>query len=408
MFGAGGNIRFAAGEDLQGDSGGEGEKNLSSGSDVGDKCDVSLNDGFVLDGNQWNREGDEKMKENSSFGTATSHSSEHHVQQDSLATHELEREIKRIKVEKIKSEESRLQLKYSLREAEEQIICLKASADQALRKVSSMQVERQEFMSHLEELKNFNKTNDENLTGEINELKKVNQTMKENLTKCLIEENEQQKKRAMYEELCRLQRREVLMLQEEKRKLQAELEKKEKELSLLDEDRRKAVEGLEKFREKIRAERGKDGQEELSDCQLDLVKFKRMTSSYFDQKKRAHVVKRSYAKLEVKCGGAVGFSLQNFFDGNYYAAKNTYDQNPDAHTVLFEGDFRKGNISKYILAEWRIFYVDDYAYESEGMCLNHRIIVWNRNLMRSVLPSQPHFLLSCINFSKQECRDSRG
>lgn len=35
----------------------------------------------------------------------------------SLATHEFEREIKLIKVEKMKSDESRLQLKYSLREA---------------------------------------------------------------------------------------------------------------------------------------------------------------------------------------------------------------------------------------------------------------------------------------------------
>jgi hypothetical protein len=60
-----------------------------------------------------------------------------------MATQDFEREIKQIKLEKMESEESSLQLKHSLGEAEEQIICLKTSADCAYRKVSTMELERQ-------------------------------------------------------------------------------------------------------------------------------------------------------------------------------------------------------------------------------------------------------------------------
>ncbi len=273
------------------------------------------------------------------FG-GTSLCSKHASQHDAMATQEFEREIKRIKIEKMESDESRLQLKHSLREAEEQIICLKTSADHALEKVSMMEAERQEYMTHLEELKKFNKTNDDNWTKEINELKKRYHALEENLSKCQGEMNEQQKKRALYEELCRLQRQEILVLNEEREKQQSELINKETESCLHNEDPQETGEGRQSIHESL--------------PETKLAAFKKLADKYF----RAKLWKmgKRPVRLHVKStmGKTVGFSLQHFFDANYVATKNAEARFANAHEVLFDE-----NVAGAILSEWCIFYDDN-------------------------------------------------
>jgi hypothetical protein len=66
--------------------------------------------------------------------------SNHKVQYEDALTEEFEREIERIQMEKLKSEECRLQMKQSLQESEEQIAHLRASVDRALSKILSMEI----------------------------------------------------------------------------------------------------------------------------------------------------------------------------------------------------------------------------------------------------------------------------
>jgi chromosome segregation ATPase len=120
--------------------------------------------------------------------------SNHKVQYEDALTEEFEREIERIQMEKLKSEESRLQMKQSLQESEEQIVHLRASVDRALSKILSMEMERNEYMLQVEELTNANETNMINIRKEMNALKETNHALEENLRKCQSETNEQQSK----------------------------------------------------------------------------------------------------------------------------------------------------------------------------------------------------------------------
>lgn len=120
--------------------------------------------------------------------------SNHKVQYEDALTEEFEREIERIQMEKLKSEESRLQMKQSLQESEEQIVHLRASVDRALSKILSMEMERNEYMLQVEELTNANETNMINIRKEMNALKETNHALEENLRMCQSETNEQQSK----------------------------------------------------------------------------------------------------------------------------------------------------------------------------------------------------------------------
>jgi chromosome segregation ATPase len=147
--------------------------------------------------------------------------SNHKVQYEDALTEEFEREIERIQMEKLKSEESRLQMKQSLQESEEQIVHLRASVDRALSKILSMEMERNEYMLQVEELTNANETNMINIRKEMNALKETNHALEENLRMCQSETNEQQskEKELIVLELKRKEKEQKVMAERHKQEL---------------------------------------------------------------------------------------------------------------------------------------------------------------------------------------------
>lgn len=147
--------------------------------------------------------------------------SNHKVQYEDALTEEFEREIERIQMEKLKSEECRLQMKQSLQESEEQIAHLRASVDRALSKILSMEMERNEYMLQVEELTNANETNMINIRKEMNALKETNHALEENLRKCQSETNEQQskEKELIVLELKRKEKEQKVMAERHKQEL---------------------------------------------------------------------------------------------------------------------------------------------------------------------------------------------
>ena len=147
--------------------------------------------------------------------------SNHKVQYEDALTEEFEREIERIQMEKLKSEECRLQMKQSLQESEEQIVHLRASVDRALSKILSMEMERNEYMLQVEELTNANETNMINIRKEMNALKETNHALEENLRMCQSETNEQQskEKELIVLELKRKEKEQKVMAERHKQEL---------------------------------------------------------------------------------------------------------------------------------------------------------------------------------------------
>lgn len=137
-------------------------------------------------------------------------------------TEEFETEIERIKLEKVKSEESRLQMKLSLQEAEEQIVRLRASVDRALSKILTTEMERNEYMLHVEDLKNINETIADNTGKEIQQLKEHNCILQENLRKCQSEMNVQRtkEKELISQEIKRKEKEEKVMAEKHKEELE--------------------------------------------------------------------------------------------------------------------------------------------------------------------------------------------
>ena len=90
---------------------------------------------------------------------------------------EFEREIERIKREAAKAEENRLKLEQALQEAQDQIICLRASAELEKSKMASLGTKKSEHMTQLEELKAGYEDSTQQLLKEINELKSRNQAL---------------------------------------------------------------------------------------------------------------------------------------------------------------------------------------------------------------------------------------
>lgn len=138
-------------------------------------------------------------------------------------TEKFEREIERIKLEKLKSEESRLQMKHALQEAEEQIDRLKASVNCSLSKILSTEMERNEYMMQVEELKHINETNEDALRKEISELREHNYALEENLLKCQSELNEQRakEKEHVVQELKRKEKEQKVMAERHKVELES-------------------------------------------------------------------------------------------------------------------------------------------------------------------------------------------
>lgn len=145
------------------------------------------------------------------------------VQYEDALTEEFEREIERIKLEKVKSEESRLQMKLSLQVAEEEIVRLRASVDRSLSKILTTEMERNEYMLQVEDLKNINETLMDNTGKEIQELKDHNHILQENLRMCRSEMNEQQsrEKELIVQELKRKEKEQKAMAEKHKEELES-------------------------------------------------------------------------------------------------------------------------------------------------------------------------------------------
>ncbi|KAL3767043.1 hypothetical protein ACHAWU_004541 [Discostella pseudostelligera] len=153
----------------------------------------------------------------------TNAKSNHKIQYDDALTEEFEREIERIQQEKLKSEESRLQMQRSLQKAEDQIVKLRASVDSALRKISSTEMEKNEYMLQVEELQYANKTNTDDLRKELHELKEHNHELEENLRKAQSEKSEQQTKEneRIVQELKRKEKEQKVMAERHKEELES-------------------------------------------------------------------------------------------------------------------------------------------------------------------------------------------
>lgn len=183
--------------------------------------------------------------------------------------------------------------------------------------------------------------------------------------------------RAVNEEM-RLMERAVVLGMRENRKVQEENEKlreENKKLSLLDEDRRNAIERYEELLKRFNVEKRDTTQDALTDHQL--AKFKRITSNYFEMNKGLQgTLNDGVVKLELRsmAKGAVGFSLQTFFDESYVSEKKYLKTKVNASSVLFEDDANQ-KIAKAILSNWEIIYdkQGDYS-DSKGTCIRIRSI----------------------------------
>jgi hypothetical protein len=183
---------------------------------------------------------------------------------------------------------------------------------------------------------------------------------------------------AAVNEEMRLMERAVVLGMRENRKVQEENEKLRKEnekLSLLDEDRRNAIERYEELLQRFNVEKRDTTQDALTDHQL--AKFKRITSNYFEMNKALQgTLNDGVVKLELRSmtKGAVGFSLQTFFDESYVSEKKYLKTKVNASSVLFEDDANQ-KIAKAILSNWEIIYDKQGDYSDfKGTCIRIRSI----------------------------------
>ena len=186
---------------------------------------------------------------------------------------------------------------------------------------------------------------------------------------------------AAVNEEMRLMERAVVLGMRENRKVQEENEKlreENKKLSFLDEDRRNAIERYEELLKRFNVKKRDTTQDALSDHQL--AKFKRITSNYFEMNKGLQgTLNDGVVKLELRsmAKGAVGFSLQTFFDERYenYVSRKKYQKKvANASSVLFEDD-ADGKIAKAILSNWDIIYDKQGDYSDfKGTCIRIRSI----------------------------------
>ena len=181
---------------------------------------------------------------------------------------------------------------------------------------------------------------------------------------------------AAVNEEMRLMEWAVVLGMRENRKVQEENEKLRKEnekLSLLDEDRRNAIERYEELLKRFNVEKRDTTQDALTDHQL--AKFKRITSNYFEMNKGLQgTLNDAVVEFELRsmAKGAVGFSLQTFFDERYenYVSRKKYQKKEvNSSSVLFE-DEGDGKIAKAILSYWEIIYDKQADYsDSKGTWL---------------------------------------
>ena len=155
-------------------------------------------------------------------------------------------------------------------------------------------------------------------------------------------------------------RREICRIEEENARLESKLEQKEKEARLfkkLARDHEKQIRDLKSIREKLHVE--KKVQSKLSDGQV--AKYKKVTTYSFDSMKCLAGELKDVTILVMSESGARGFSLQQFFD-------ELYPKKTEARTALFGNESKNaGNkITKLILAEWKITFDKEVAYEGES------------------------------------------
>mmetsp|Transcript_18639 Transcript_18639/g.44859 ORF Transcript_18639/g.44859 Transcript_18639/m.44859 type:complete len:882 (+) Transcript_18639:153-2798(+) len=93
------------------------------------------------------------------------------VEYDDALVREFDMEIERIKMETAKAEEGRRKMKQSLKEAEDQIICLGATIAIEKRKVASLEKQRNDSILQAEKLETDHDKTIKNLLSEITELK---------------------------------------------------------------------------------------------------------------------------------------------------------------------------------------------------------------------------------------------
>ena len=152
---------------------------------------------------------------------------------------EFERGIEHAKMETAKAEESRLQMEQSLRDAEDQIVCLRASRQLEKSKLSSLERQTSNYTIQVEELKSGHDKNAEKLLKELSDLKARNQELEANMAQCeseknsLKEQQEQghaavdQKRKRMEEERAIMTENHIIELQNVKNEAKRYKESKE-------------------------------------------------------------------------------------------------------------------------------------------------------------------------------------
>jgi len=140
------------------------------------------------------------------------------VEYDDALVQEFEREIERVKMETAKAEESRLQMQLSLQDAEDEIVCLKATIELQKSKVSSLERGKSDYSTQVEEIISCNEKNVEELLKEIDDLKARNQELEQNMDRHESEKKELrefwEKDRDAFDRECKLVEEELELLTE--------------------------------------------------------------------------------------------------------------------------------------------------------------------------------------------------
>ncbi|KAL7548872.1 hypothetical protein ACHAWF_012136 [Thalassiosira exigua] len=169
------------------------------------------------------------------------------VEYDDALVEELETEIERVKMEASKAEESRKQMEQSLNDADDQIVCLRASIGLEKSKVTSLEKQANNQSTQMEELKAVHEENVHNLMKEIGDLKNRNQVLKANVAECEIEKKRLMEQRELDDralkrlkseqsELVEKHRGELRELRGELASAQADNQSSQEEIAILKSD----------------------------------------------------------------------------------------------------------------------------------------------------------------------------